>query len=74
MSLETLNARRTTVTCPRCGKNTNVHIMSMFNTQDICLDCAKEEKKSPHYEEARQAEVEACKRGDFNFPGIGLKR
>jgi hypothetical protein len=23
--------------CNRCGKETNVHIMSMFNTEEICI-------------------------------------
>jgi hypothetical protein len=25
--------------CNRCGKETNVHMMSMFNTEEICMDC-----------------------------------
>ncbi len=31
------------------------------------------EQHHPRYEEARRAEAEACRRGDFNFPGIGLE-
>jgi len=27
------------MTCDRCGKETSVHILSMFNEQDICIDC-----------------------------------
>jgi len=46
--------------------------MSRFNTEIICLDCEEKEKKHPRYEEARQAELDACRRGDFNFPGIGF--
>jgi hypothetical protein len=57
--------------CERCGEATLVTIMSMFNTQIICLDCEEEEKKDPRYEEARKAEAEACLRGEFSFPGTG---
>lgn len=60
--------------CPRCGTKTNVTIMSMFNTQDICIPCKDKEKEDPEYERARKEEMEACKRGDFNFKGIGYKR
>lgn len=59
--------------CGRCFKETSVTIMSMFNTQELCLDCKDAEEKRPDYAEARKAEAEAVKRGDFNFPGIGLR-
>lgn len=58
--------------CPRCLKKTTVTIMSMFNTQNICLGCAEKEKDNPRYKQAKDAESEACRQGDFNFPGIGL--
>lgn len=58
-------------TCHRCGKPSICHTMSMFNTELICPECESAERKDPRYEEARKAEAEACKRGDFNFPGIG---
>lgn len=43
----------------------------MFNTQTICMDCKDSEKQHPKYKEAQQAELEAVKAGDRNFPGIG---
>ena len=58
--------------CDRCGKQTTSHIMSMFNTQDLCLECKDKEKKSPRYEEARRAEEAAVRSGNPNFKGIGL--
>jgi hypothetical protein len=58
--------------CDRCGERTNVHIMSMFNTEDICMTCKRAERLHPRYEEARAAEDEAARRGNVNFPGIGL--
>ena len=58
--------------CDRCKEETDITIMSRFNTEIICLDCEEKEKKHPRYEEARQAELDACRRGDFNFPGIGF--
>lgn len=58
--------------CERCLTETRISIVSMFNTQTICLPCEATEKKLPEYEAARKAESEACKRGDYNFPGVGL--
>ena len=58
--------------CDRCKKETDITIMSRLNTDIICLDCEEKEKKHPRYEEAREAELDACRRGDFNFPGIGF--
>jgi len=60
--------------CDRCKKNSSAIIMSMFNTQMICMDCKKEEKMRPDYEQARQAELEEVKRGNYNFPGIGMNK
>ena len=58
--------------CDRCGKDLKGgRMMSMFNTDCLCLDCLDKEKRHPDYEKARQAEHEAVKRGDFNFKGIG---
>ncbi len=57
--------------CARCRRETDVTIMSMFNTEILCLDCKEAEERDPRYENARRAEAEACRRGDFNFPGIG---
>lgn len=59
--------------CDRCGKPLNgIRIMSMFNTQTICMDCKKKETEHPDYAKARDAENEAVKNGDRNFKGIGL--
>ena len=59
--------------CERCGKQTNIHIMSMFNTQDICGECKAAEEDDPRYQEARKADEDAIRAGNFNFPGIGWK-
>jgi hypothetical protein len=58
-------------TCDRCHKETMSTIMSFFNNDVLCMDCKKKEKEHPRYAEAVQAEFDACKRGDYNFPGIG---
>ncbi len=57
--------------CDRCRKETDETIMSMFNTDILCLDCQEAEQHYPRYEAARREEAEACRRSDFNFPGIG---
>lgn len=58
-------------TCDRCGKEAFALTGSYFNMEMICLACDKEEREDPRFEEARRAEHEAVRRGDFNFRGIG---
>jgi len=41
--------------CQRCCAKAGVYIMSMFNTELICMDCKDAEKKRPDY---RAAEVQ----------------
>lgn len=60
------------VKCERCGKETIITIMSTFNTQMICEICEKLEKDHPRYAKAKEAELQAVKNGNYNFPGIGL--
>ena len=58
--------------CERCKSDCrDGHTMSMFNTQHICLKCARTEEKHPKYEDARLADLQEIKKGNFNFPGIG---
>ncbi len=58
--------------CERCFMPNNVSKMSIFNTQMICPECQKKEEAHPDFNKAKQAELDAVKRGDYNFPGIGL--
>ena len=60
--------------CDRCKQETGVLIMSMFNTQMICPGCRDREQADPMYEQAREQELEAVRRGDYNFGGIGLPK
>ena len=59
--------------CQRCGANLSetASTMSFFNTDAICMNCAVKERAHPDYDRARQIELDAVRRGDFNFPGIG---
>lgn len=57
--------------CQRCGKETNLHIMSMFNTQEICMECKVIEENDPRYKVAKEAEYVAVKSGNYNYRGIG---
>jgi hypothetical protein len=59
--------------CHRCHKETNGHIMSMFNTQLICFDCKDVESKRKDYGEAQDADCKAIKQGNYNYEGVGLK-
>ena len=58
--------------CDRCHSEINSYITSMFNTQDLCMDCKDKEIAHPEYAKAVEAEHSACVAGDFNYPGIGL--
>ena len=60
-------------TCDRCGAPlTGGRTMSMFNTDCICMKCAKEERARSDYGKARDAEVDAVRNGNRNFAGIGF--
>lgn len=60
--------------CDRCNAEMNNYTMSMFNIQEICNECEDREKAHPNYPQAIAAEHQACMRGDFNYPGIGLPK
>lgn len=59
--------------CDRCGKSlAGGRTMSMFNTDCICGECKKEEKKRADYKDAVKADHEAIRQGNYEFKGIGL--
>ena len=61
----------TQTTCDRCGGSlSGGRIMSMLNTDCLCLVCKEKETTQEGYGEAVEAERQAIKRGDFNFKGI----
>lgn len=63
-----------TTRCERCGVLlVEGWLMSFMNTDTVCLDCYDDEKGCPNYGVAREAELRAAKRGERDFPGIGLK-
>jgi len=58
--------------CERCKSDCrDGHTMSMFNTQTICIPCARTEEKHPKYEDARLADLQEIRKGNYNFLGIG---
>ena len=58
--------------CDRCKQPTKgTTIMSMYNTEIICMTCKAEETKRPDYKQAQDADHEAIKQGNYNFKGIG---
>ncbi len=58
-------------TCDRCcGSLEKGRIMSMFNTDCICMDCLEKEKKDKDYDKAVKAEMEEIKKGNYNYKGI----
>ncbi|MDE6604801.1 MAG: gamma-glutamylcyclotransferase [Clostridia bacterium] len=60
--------------CDRCGHSLEGgRIMSMYNTDCICMECKRKERENADYKTACEADRKAIKNGDFNFNGIGLK-
>lgn len=58
-------------TCPRCLEESYAWTMSIFNTQDVCLECKEKEERHPDYNKALLKDNEEIKNGNFNFKGIG---
>ncbi|WNF36834.1 hypothetical protein RJD24_20965 [Bacillaceae bacterium IKA-2] len=57
--------------CDRCsGSLEGGRIMSMLNTDCICMICSKKEKKDKDYDEALKADHEQIRKGNYNFKGI----
>ena len=57
--------------CDRCGGALEEgRIMSMYNTDCLCLACKEKEKRRSDYPEAVNAEHDALKKGNTNFKGI----
>ena len=62
----------TVAKCDRCGASLKCgRIMSMFNTDCICMDCHKKERNLPEFKHAVDAEIDEIRRGNYNFKGIG---
>lgn len=58
-------------TCDRCGEPLRGgRIMSMFNTDCICLKCKDKERLDPEYTKALQAERKQVQKGNYNYKGI----
>lgn len=63
----------TQTTCDRCGGSLKEgRIMSMYNTDCICMKCKDKEMDREDYEKAVKADHEHIRNGDYNFKGIGL--
>jgi hypothetical protein len=54
--------------CDRCGRETSVHVMSMFNTEEICMDCKAEEKMRPDYKDAVETDNAPFERATTTSP------
>ncbi len=58
--------------CQRCREDKGSIQMSIFNTQMCCPECIDKERAHPKFKEARDTELDALSKGNYNFPGIGL--
>jgi hypothetical protein len=55
----------------RCGCESLASIMSMFNTDEICMACKAKERQHPDYRRAADRELAEVKAGNYNYPGVG---
>jgi hypothetical protein len=60
--------------CERCKCSSSGLRMSFFNCDMLCSDCEKEEKDHKDYKKAKEEELKQCKKGNFNYPGVGLPK
>jgi len=60
-------------TCDRCGRSlSNGRIMSMFNTETICLDCKIKETRREDYKKALDSVRAEEAKGNRDYEGIGF--
>ena len=57
--------------CQRCKEDSQTYKMSFFNTDWLCEGCETKERQHPMYLKAKEEELKAVKKGDYNYPGIG---
>lgn len=61
------------VICDRCGGSLDDGwIMSMYNTDCICMECKQRETQRDDYNKAIEADHAEIRKGNYNFKGIGL--
>jgi hypothetical protein len=57
--------------CDRCGGSLEKgRIMSMYNSDCLCLNCKEAETKRSDYQEAVEADHDEISKGNFNYKGI----
>ena len=60
--------------CDRCEKCLkNGRMMSMFNTDCLCLDCIIAERQRPDHRKAVEADNAEIRKGNYNFKGSSAK-
>lgn len=56
--------------CDRCRATLTIRIMSWLNEDVICINCSQEETKHERYKEAKEAELNEIKKGNYNYKGL----
>ncbi|WP_022754081.1 hypothetical protein [Butyrivibrio fibrisolvens] len=59
--------------CDRCGGILAARIMSMFNSDCICMECKDTERRHSRYKEAQDADITAIRNGNYNYKGLELE-
>ena len=68
-----MKVREWTGCCQECYEKTGTHIMSMYSTRLICMECKDKEVLRDDYRDAVNADITEIRSGNFNFKGIGKK-
>lgn len=57
--------------CDRCGGSLEGgRIMSMYNTECLCMSCKEKEEQCSDYSEAAEADNAEIRKGNYNYKGI----
>ena len=57
--------------CSRCyGSLSGGRIMSMFNEDCICMNCADKERQDSEYKKAVEADHNEIRKGNYNYKGL----
>lgn len=58
-------------TCDRCGGSLDGgRIMSMLNTDCLCLSCKNKEQQHQKYKQGTETELAEIKKGNYNYRGL----
>lgn len=58
--------------CDRCKTKLTSRTMSWLNEDVICMDCSDKERSHDKFKQAKEAEIDQVRRGNYNYGGLLL--